>query len=304
MDVVSDGSHAYCATGDRLRILNLSAKERPKIVAELALAGACRDIAFIDEGLVVIPNGVHLIIIDVSNAASPELVSSIRIGEVGPESVWVDSAKSRVYSANRERGLAVVDLADKAKPVLRGRREKLGDVRDVAVSGDTAYLATDTGIAIVDVSAPRRIKSVGTVTTKGPAWTLHLVDCYLLVGEDGGLCESVDCSNPNEPKVIGELALGTSASITDIENSDATIYVSTVDGVYAVDWSTKEAPHLLGQLRTPAGEGKWAEFGVRGMAVESGLAYTVTDRHWLWIVHLKPPSKMRFTGKGGKWLYE
>ncbi len=100
-------------------------------------------------------------------------------------------------------GLAIIDVAEPARPELVGRAAIDGQARGLAVEGDHAYVAAGAGgLAVIDVSNLRAPKVVGTATVAGSAIRVDVAGgrAYVAAWNDARV---YDVSDPPAPRFIG-----------------------------------------------------------------------------------------------------
>ena len=102
-------------------------------------------------------------------------------------------------------GLAGVDLYDSQGAELISRLRLNGVSRDVAVSGETAYVASGTaGVHVIDLTDPELLV-VATVPTSHLATSVAIQDRLLLVGQQGGNVLAFDRVILRNPRLLGEV---------------------------------------------------------------------------------------------------
>ena len=135
-------------------------------------------------------------------------VEGYSFSDIAPyETIWAVEVKGDFAYLGVERRLVIVDVSHPLSPVKLGETENLvespGIVRDVAVSGNHAYVAAGSaGIQIVDVSDP-----------------LHpqVVDAYVAANSAG--IQRVDVSDPLHPQVAGDYLYGLCALGVTVEGA-------------------------------------------------------------------------------------
>ena len=195
------GDYAYVASGDSgLTIVDVSDRTSPEIVSTLDTAGVSIDIKVMGETVFIADGDAGLQIIDVSDVTAPALIAThdtagfaqdlqvdfqyayVADGNEGIEIVDITNLNTP-FTASTLGGLGeakgidvegdvavvvagsalhVVDVQDRSGPVLTGS-VNIGQVKDVVVSGDYAYVAAySTGhrvVKITDMAAPEIVSS-------------------------------------------------------------------------------------------------------------------------------------------------
>ncbi len=89
--------------------------------------------------------GVH--VLDVSNPASPQLLSNIDTGYASNVRV----RDNQLFVTGADDGLRVYDISDLQNAILLGRVQPSYTTIGLAVSGDLAYVGTQNGLAVIDI---------------------------------------------------------------------------------------------------------------------------------------------------------
>jgi len=130
---------------------------------------------------------------------------------------------------------------------LAGSDTTLGD-DGVALQGDYAYLACESGLRIVDVSDPGAPSEVASLPLAEFAIDVDVVGDYAYVAGASGLAV-VDVSDPTAPVQVGALDSGFPATHIAVEGSR--VYLAEPRGVSAIDVSTPAAPTFVTLWATP-----------------------------------------------------
>jgi len=143
--------------------------------------------------------------------------------------------------------LYAVDISDPHNPSEVGRFEAGGDIGDVVVTGDIAYItASLAGLRILDVSDPANISELGFVDEFGPARSLE-VDGDIVYFIAGRFFYVVDVSNPVAPAIIGSRSASQATGDFVISNGIAYIpFSSSQPLLMMLDISDPTAPDLAG----------------------------------------------------------
>ena len=138
-------------------------------------------------------------IMDVTDPTNPVWDGSVfpnpgAQGDTATFHVAVDG--SRAYSTGTPT-FGVVDISNPMAPVLLSYITPNGIMQSVAAHGDRAYLATNQGLTILDVSNGSHPTQIGSYNT-GPAYGVEIAGNVAYVSVAGGLT-AVDVSNPANP---------------------------------------------------------------------------------------------------------
>jgi len=167
------------------------------------------------------------------------------IGELSGEVFDVAIEGDYAYLAMREKGLAIYDISDPARPQYLGLYRDGYDIRDVAVESGVACLAqAGDGIALVDVSDPAAPVRIGFHRSIGEVIRVTVESGVAYASGSSNGLKLIDVSDPTSPDLIG---LYDGVAVRGLELSGATVYVMTaIDGVLAIDVSDPSDPALLG----------------------------------------------------------
>jgi parallel beta-helix repeat protein len=227
-------------------------------------------------------NGLH--IIDISNPNHPK-----QIGQFDTEGyancVSVISNYAYVTNFLDPHGLYVVDITDPFNPMgVSFFENEGGPYRDLAISGDVAYLADEWGLSLIDISNPQNPSQIGFIylmTTSGHAIVGLDVKgtlAYLAMTQLG--IKIVDVSDHENMPVIGTFTHGSiyASNVTLVENR---AYMSG-DGLRVLDISNPASPIEMGFFDAPDNaEGE--------VAVEGGIAYVAHGPHGVYAVDVSNP---------------
>ncbi len=158
-------------------------------------------------------NNILLQVIDVSNPALPRRVGTCRL--TGKVDWWAQGlivSGAQAYVAT-DGGLEVVEVTDPTAPRTVGWFPMTGQLRDVAVSGEHAFLAdgaTDGGLVVVRIVDPTDLQAVAEYPTGGPAYQVAVSGQYAFVTTftpepvAGGRLLVLDISDPASPRFVGK----------------------------------------------------------------------------------------------------
>jgi hypothetical protein len=213
-----------------------------------------------------------LVIVDVSNPASPTLKGSYN---TAGSSHGVAVEGNYAYVADDSNGLVIVDVANQAAPTLKGRYDTAGYPERVAVEGNYAYVADyANGLAIVDVSNPAEPTLKGTYNNDGYFTSgVDVVGNYAYIGA----LKIVDVSNPLAPKLKG--SYNNDGGANEVAVAGNYTYVADgYNGLAIFDVSNPSSPILKGNYDTAG----YSE----GVAVAGNYTYVADDSNGLEIFRI------------------
>ncbi|MCF7847403.1 MAG: DUF2271 domain-containing protein [Kiritimatiellales bacterium] len=217
-----------------------------------AIGGFCAAVA-VAPPYAYLGAGDSLVVVDVSNAATPVKAGSLHLpGMI--EDVAVSG--SLLFAACGESGVHIVDVSTPSAPAYVNTFDSSGHAFGVAVSGGTLYLADGvSGLRIINVSSPASPSLLGSFITKGPARDVAISGStvYLLDNYNGLLI--LNAASPASPTLLG--SYGLIAFGQKLALSGSLAYV--VDGggtVSAINVGSPATPTLAGSERVgPPGGG-------------------------------------------------
>jgi hypothetical protein len=188
--VAVSGNYAYVADSGplsaELQVVNISAAP-PQIVGSLdALGtGSAFEVAVSGSYAYLTDGGYGLLVIDVSNPASPQLVCTVDT----PGSAWdVDLSGHHAFVADGSGGLQVIDISSPTSAQIVGSFLTLVEPVSVAVSGNVAYLGDAMAVQVLDVTDPESPKPIGSITRRNVTSNDIAVGAdYLYVADSEGL---------------------------------------------------------------------------------------------------------------------
>lgn len=171
----------------------------------------------------------------------------------------------------QNRNLAVLSIRDPAHPELVGKLENVGNLRQIVVRGNIAYItAREDGLFIVDVSDPKKPHLLSHYDTIEFATGIDINGHYAFVAQRWFGVEIIDISDPAKLRHVSVVRVGEAQSCVV---SDGYLYVGA--------WA--ECRVAVCDVRNPAAPKPVAEIrlGGRGdgLCVENGLLYAAYGQH-------------------------
>lgn len=222
--------------------------------------------------------GPRLVILDISNPASPTVV-----GETSPlPGIVRDVVVSGIHAYVNVggAGMRVVDVSTPSNPKEVGFYDAPGDAKGIAIAGDYAYVVSGLqGLQIVDISTSFDPTEVGSYDTAGSAQGVAVAGSYAYVTDGNEGLRVVDISTPANPTEVGHALEAASGNVT-IDGNYA--YVANLAGLRIVDISTPTDPTELGAYDTPG--------TASDVVIAGGYAYIADEDGGLRIVDISEPS--------------
>jgi len=185
------------------------------------------------------------------------------------------------YVADRESGLAVIDISDPTNPGTPVYEDTDGEANDVFVSGDYAYIADGSeGFAVIDISNPTNPGTPiyeGTIEANG----VYVSGDYAYLADTFWDFVVIDISDPTNPGTpITEATTGVALSI----------YVSG-DYAYVADYSSGLAVIDISDPTNPSTPIYEDTNGyARDVFVSGDYAYVADDHAGLAVIDISDPT--------------
>lgn len=177
------------------------------------------------------------------------------------QNVGVATASSLLVTTSDHVGATrVYDLSSPRSPVLLG---SANGASDVAMQGTHAYLATGTGLLILDLADPSSPQTTGSLVV-GNSTKIAISGNYaFLTGGSSGF-HVVNVSDPANPLSVASLP--TLDSPNDMFLSDPWLYLVNDDSLEIVDVGNPASPQVLSAVSSPA-------LYASSVVASSGIAY-------------------------------
>jgi len=231
------GTTAYIASSAGLHVVDITTPASPVLRGSFS---ASSSLAVVVQGTTAyLGSSSNLLLVNVSNPAAMIQISSLSVGGT----IWglrVDPQRNLAAVAAGTAGLKLIDITNPATPVLKGTAPT-GDARDVALSGNYAFVADYT----------TSTNSVDTTSLTSPHVLSNITDPNL-----GGYLQGIQLS--------GNFALAAD--------------VKFVNGVPITDISVPSALQARAILNFPeAPSGPFRDDNGMGIAIDSSFVYVATE---------------------------
>jgi len=186
-------------------------------------------------------------------------------------------------------GAAGLAVFDVTKPEIVHIEKLEGTTLGVAVSGDYAYVAHGgEGLTIIDISTPNSLITKGNFNTDGAASSVAIKGNYAYVADGQSGLQVIDISDPDEPTFVN--SFDTEVSAHDIAINGNYAYVADeTDGLRIIDISN------LAQPLTEAGfyDTDGSAFGI---AIHNHYAFIADGDQGLRIIDVLDPANTNEVG--------
>ena len=253
--ILMAGQYCYLTAGTRLEVLDISNPTQPSSVGSYDTGGSTSDLALADHYAFVAAGAEGLQILNLSDPVNLILVA-IGTRETGGPAEGLQVVGNYAYLADGNSGLQIIDLAstDGLRSVARVRTESYA--RTIHIAGIDAFIGTDAGLEIMDVSNPVTPTRVGSLDC-GPVMDIHVVGnlAFLTAGD----LKVIDVRTPAQPRQIANVdgppnGEYSSARAVQVVGQFAYLtYGSGWDGtggLAVIDVLDPSAPRLVGSCAT------------------------------------------------------
>jgi hypothetical protein len=290
--IAVDGSYAYIADSDGLRIIDIST---PSI--HLDIEGECnipsypRDIEVKGEYAYLACGYDGLQIIDISSPSQPELIGEGY--QTYHSAEGLDIVGNYAYVAFRLRGLLVIDISNPTMPIKYGNGcDTPGSAYGVTVEDKYAYIADEgEGLQIVDLENLSDPHIIGEgCDTPGYAEDVVVSGNYAYVADYGEGIQTIDITDPSTPFRVG-VGCETPGKAETLALYDDYAYIADSGNFQIVDISDPlKNANLVNSLST-AGYAKRIE-------VSGNLAFVVDSWKGLYIMDISNPFELNMLYEG------
>jgi hypothetical protein len=248
-DVVVRGDLAFVADGPQgLRIFNINNAAAPFLVSTYDTPGFARGVAVAGEHAYVADDASGLLVISIANPAAPTLAGSYNTSG-GAMGVAVSGNVALVADFV---GLQSLNISNPASPTLTSTTyPPSGNVYDVAIAGDQAYVAVGSaGMYVFSLANPATPLYMGLHDTPGLAMRVKVQGDHAFIADGAAGLRIVSVVNPAAPTLVATLDTPTFA--TGVAVDGEFVYVSdSTSGVQFIDIANPAAPVLLATHDTP-----------------------------------------------------
>jgi hypothetical protein len=262
--VAVQGNYAYTADSGStqlLRVIDISNPDNPVESGSVAVAGGAQSLAVSGNIVyVAVRNAGKLVLVNISNPASPVIVGEVSIASAS--AVAVSGSHAYVTSSSGNR-LSVVDVSNPASPVVRGTVGTGVAPASVAIQGSFAYVLNQTSstLQIFDVNnpaSPTLRGSVAAVTFPSRGRGVAVAGNYAYVA-GGNSFQQFDISNPAAPFLQSSTPVSAASGVA-VQGNRAYVIGSDNLGI----------PALLAFFLPPTGLIARANFQVTGHTLLNG----------------------------------
>lgn len=219
-------------------------------------------------------------------SANPPQVSLSEVGALSG-GITAVAVSGTLAVAGTLEGLELIDISDPASPALVSSLDLGGEIKDLVVEGDLAYLANYGGwLQIVDLSNPLAPRLRGSLATNGSPHGIDIADGRAVIANYNGGFQIIAISDPDAPALIGQASgESTRGSVLDVQITDTVVWVVTYGGLARFDISDPTSPTggmLIDVIQLFSANS-------RGVEIVGDRAYLAMGTHGLGVFDLNAP---------------
>jgi predicted esterase len=287
----------YVAAGTAgFKIYDLARPEAPVLLASLDTLANCESVT-IDSSFAYIAAGAHSHILDISHPSAPMYLGKIR--GFGGYHKFLTIHQNAAYICDSEQGVQIIDITDPLRPVNVNLVTTGAQTTHLMFQGNLAYVATGfTGLRIMDFTDVQNPREVSLLDTPGQALNSVLVTettdetsaAHLFVADLTAGISRFEVTDPHHPEETGGIsvrppanaAYGVAYDLAIAENKAYLAYAE--NGLFIVDISRPEAPHLIGSFATTG--------NFRDVVVKENFAYVADIKTGLRVLDVSRPNQI------------
>jgi len=253
IEIFNDYAYIF-GNHDKLRIINISDVDEPWLAGEIPIDAEIDNI-WVDGQRVYAAAGIMgMVIIDISDPASPEIITTFNTDGDTKAVVVRDTvafvAERHIYPSSYS--FQIVNIADIQNPVTIGHRtQDLGWNKDLLVEGNYAYLANSyRGFIIIDISDLTQPWIIAQLEDTTYPWNLAKSGDFIFMDYGFDSLQVFDVSNPQSPELLAEYELSMQARDFDI-SGDYLYIASSYSGLSILNISDIYNISQISEHNTP-----------------------------------------------------
>jgi len=199
--------------------------------------------------LFIASGGSGLNVLDISNINSPVLDTLINFSGDYLSSVFVDTATSIAYTGGSLNKMYVLNIASLPVVSVISTYQSYSNINEIQVANNTAYIAQDGGLDIVNVSTPANPVRYTLGTSNDYAYDVKISGNLAFVSNNENGVVVFNISNPSNPQQLGVLETSDIALACTV-NGNLVYVAEDVSGVETFDVSDPNNPRYLAYYST------------------------------------------------------
>ena len=277
-DVIVDGNFAYVAGGnDGMWVVNISIPNQPAEVGFYDTPGVARCLEKKEDLVYVADLDRGMRVIDV---ADPENLNEVGFFDMPRNVRYVDVVGDYAYVSDAIQGIRIIDISDPGNQRIVGFYDQLPQPKGLTVRENLSYVADAGGLAVLDVSDPKRITLRSAVNSPGTGENVVVQDSFAYLADGDFGLRIFDISDPSLITQIGFFdTLGYARGVDVMD-----VYALIADGrsgLHIVNVEDKYSPKtssIVGELND-----------AMDVVVNKEIAYVANGESGLGIVNVSKP---------------
>jgi hypothetical protein len=159
--------------------------------------------------------------------------------------------------------------------------------RDLAISGNYAYVAADTGLIVLDISNPSNPTKISCNATLGYPYSIEVAGNYAYITDAASGLHVVNISDP--ANTFEASFFDTYGSAIDVKVVDTLVYLAPYYGLYILNASDHANPDSIGHINFSS--------NVKGIEVSGGYAYVAVRDSGMKVVSISDPTNPAIIGE-------
>lgn len=291
IDLFVNGSIAYIVEANTgLEIVDLSNPASPQLLSRIANSNASG--IWVEGSIACFCIGESdFILYDVSNPAAPQ-----KKGWLNFSGASINSARivgNKLYLADYDMGLRIVNIADPDKPTLTSSHTITGTALNLAISGNTALVASQSGgLNLVDITNPGTPAYLGRYDQSGDTQSVWVAGSTAFLAQSSisgtssncNQLQIIDISNPQKPTSLGHF----NHSVLSLQTVGNTAFIGGEHDFTSVDITDPAKPSKLGSCNL--------NDLCNAIAINGDTAYVANADTGLRIIDISTPAAPVITG--------
>jgi hypothetical protein len=237
------------APGHGLSVYDLSDPVSPVLLGFGEIDSQFLDLAITGGKAFVAAGSDGLLVVDVSDPTSPTALGSL----MSPGIVRVvEALNGYAVMGDLVGQVTIVDVSDPKAPIAAAEIFTASTIQDIAIEGNTLFVATRNGLEVFDLTAVDTPILLGTFDSAVTMIAVDIVGDTAVVLRADGLLLVLDRTDPAAMTMLGQVQLPADMREMRIFG-DRALVSSFGSGVIAVDTSNPAEPVIVGSIGLPAG---------------------------------------------------
>ncbi len=261
--VVLQGQYAFVLSDNiGLQVVDVSTPQAPVLAGQFNMC--CPTEMAIAGSYAYVRSDFQTILLDISEPTAPALVSTVNLGGA----MRMAAAGNLLYVlTDSGAGFRVYGISNPASPIFLGY-ELVPSPQALVVVGNVVYLATYSGLVVLDVSDPANPEIVGESNGPEGLTDVALHEAQVVVTQQSGAVQVVDVSDPVSPQLEGQFRENARPRTVAISGTHAYLAGSVcAPALQVLDIAEPTVPTLAGESL------EMSEWGGNDLTIRDSIAY-------------------------------